>query len=281
MSPKINEKIAKYLVKYISIHEIYSKLFKHHKQKYSPQKLFEALLYKLESGIAYNNIDVSKFNIKGGTLYYFHKIIIKNKILTNFYHHYVNIYINQNHENINEFYVDTTLIANKLGVDKISYNIQLQKHKSTKISLIEDNFKVPIDIIITNSNVHDANICLSHITNITNKHEILCTNKNKLIADAAYDSKKIVEQLKQTKFGILISDKNKRNTKDPQKIKNLEPTLIEKLLLKKRSSIEHTNNSLKQNKNINVRYDKNAESYESFVILGIIKLIFKIIGPLK
>ena len=46
----------------------------------------------------------------------------------------------------------------------------------------------------------------------------------------------IVKKYKETKLGVLISDKNKRNTKDPtklKKLKKLKPTLIEKLLLKK------------------------------------------------
>ena len=128
MSQNTNKKIAKYLVSYINSHEVYANLFKHHKQVYCPQKLFEALLYKLETGIAYNNICGTEFNIKGGTLYYFHKKLIKNNILTNFYNYYINKYIDQNYAEINELYVDTTLIANKLGIDKKSYNIQLQKH---------------------------------------------------------------------------------------------------------------------------------------------------------
>jgi len=191
MTKNINKKIAKYLVSYINSNELYTNLFKHHKQVYGPQKLFEALLYKLETGIAYNNICSSKCNIKGGTLFYFHKKLIKNNILTNFYNYYVNEYITRNYNEISELYVDSTLIANKLGIDKKSYNVQLQKHTSTKISIIQDNHKIPIDIIVTNSSVHDAAICIDHITNISNKYQKLCTNNKRLIADAAYDSKKI------------------------------------------------------------------------------------------
>jgi hypothetical protein len=44
------------------------------------------------------------------------------------------------HEFEKEFYIDSTLIANKLGIDLTSYNIQLKKHKSTKVSLIIDDF---------------------------------------------------------------------------------------------------------------------------------------------
>ena len=275
-----NIKLAQYLVTYIESCDTYKNLFTHHKQQYSVQKLFEALLYKLETGISYNNINNVNLGVKGGALFYFYQKIIKNNVLTNFYDYYVNEYINQNHEEINTFYVDSTLIANKLGIDKTSYNVQLKKHRSTKISLVEDNFGIPLDIIVTNSNVHDASICIDHITNISNKFQKLCSNKNKFIADAAYDSKNIREHLKNKNLGILICDKNKRNTKDKDKIDKLKMTLTERLLLKKRSSIEHLNNNLKQNRTINVRYEKNSKSYESFVTLSVIKKIFKIIKRL-
>jgi len=52
----ITEKITKYLVSYINLCKLYANLFKNHKQCYSHQNLFEALLYKLEPKIAYNNI---------------------------------------------------------------------------------------------------------------------------------------------------------------------------------------------------------------------------------
>jgi transposase len=161
------------------------------------------------------------------------------------------------------------------------HNVQLKKHKSCKISIIEDNFKIPIDYIISNSNIHDASIFSNHIQNISNKYPSLCTNNNKFIADSGYDSNRIRNQLKDTKLGILICDKNKRNIKDPEKIKNLKHTLHEKLLLQKRSVIEHTNNTLKQNRTINIRYEKFSKHYENFTTLGIIRIIFKKIGIIE
>ena len=52
-----NIKLAQYLVTYIESCDTYKNLFTHHKQQYTVQKLFEALLYKLETGISYNNIN--------------------------------------------------------------------------------------------------------------------------------------------------------------------------------------------------------------------------------
>ena len=56
------------------------------------------------------------------------------------FEYYIGTYIENMYELKKEFYVDPTLTANKLGIDLTSYNIQLKKHKSTKVSLIIDDF---------------------------------------------------------------------------------------------------------------------------------------------
>ena len=40
------------------------------------------------------------------------------------------------------YVVDTTLISNKGGIDNIGYNIQLPKHKTSKISIISNKNKI-------------------------------------------------------------------------------------------------------------------------------------------
>lgn len=276
-----DKKLIKYIIEFINSNDKFKNLFSHHKQIYPIEILLEGILYKLKTGIAYKNITKKTLQITGSNLYYFHKKIIRFKIFEEFYNNYITKYIKIMSNNMNEFFVDSTLIANKLGIDKVMHNVQLKKHKSCKISIIEDNFKIPIDYIISNSNIHDASIFSNHIQNISNKYPSLCTNNNKFITDSGYDSDTLRNQLKETKLGILICDKNKRNTKDPEKIKKLKPTLHEKLLLKKRSVIEHTNNTLKQNRTINTRYEKFSKHYENFTTLAIIRIIFKKIGIIE
>jgi transposase len=276
-----DKKLIKYIIEFINTNNKFKNLFSHHKQIYSIEILLEGILYKLKTGISYKNITKKTLQITGSNLYYFHKKIIRFKIFEEFYNNYITKYIKIMSNNMNEFFVDSTLIANKLGIDKVMHNVQLKKHKSCKISIIEDNFKIPIDYIISNSNIHDASIFSNHIQNISNKYPSLCTNNNKFIADSGYDSDPIRNQLKDKKLGILICDKNKRNTKDPEKVKKLKPTLHEKLLLQKRSVIEHTNNTLKQNRTINIRYEKISKHYENFTTLAIIRIIFKKIGIIE
>lgn len=276
-----DKKLIKYIIEFINSNNKFKNLFTHHKQIYPIEILLQGILYKLKTGIAYKNITKQTLQITGSNLYYFHKKIIRFKIFEEFYNNYITKYITIMSNNMNEFFVDSTLIANKLGIDKVMHNVQLKKHKSCKISIIEDNFKIPIDYIISNSNIHDASIFSNHIQNISNKYPSLCTNNNKFIADSGYDSNPIRNQLKDKKLGILICDKNKRNIKDPEKIKNLKHTLHEKLLLQKRSVIEHTNNTLKQNRTINIRYEKFSKHYENFTTLAIIRIIFKKIGIIE
>lgn len=274
-------KFIKYLISFINSNEKYKKLFSHHKQIYSLDDLFSALIIKLKTGIPYNSMQKHKINIKGGTLFYFHTKLIKHNFFEHFYEYYITTYINNMHNNLDKFFVDSTLIANKLGIDLVSHNIQLKKHKSTKVSIVIDDNSIPIDYQITNSNNHDASIFINHIENIVQKYPILCSDKKIFIADAAYDSMNIRNKLKTCKLGILVCDKNKRNTKNPALLNKHKINLHEKMLLNKRSKIEHVNNIIKKNKTINVRYDKYGSKYSSFVLISLIKLAFNKIGIIE
>jgi hypothetical protein len=70
------------------------------------------------------------------TIYKFLNKLIKYNVIKNTFKDTVKHYMNNSKNNI--FITDTTLIANKCGIDCINYNPQLLKHKSTKISLITD-----------------------------------------------------------------------------------------------------------------------------------------------
>ena len=61
-------------------------------------------------------------------------------------------------ENKKYLYIDTTIIPNKLGINDISINPQLKKHKSSKISVIIDDYEIPIDCNVYKSSINDAKI---------------------------------------------------------------------------------------------------------------------------
>ena len=80
-------------------------------------------------------------------------------------------------------------------------------------------------------------------------------------------------------MGLLICERNIRNTKNKELIEKNKLTL-EKMLLKSRAKIEHFNKKLKDNKNIAIRYDKYMITYKNYVILALIKIAYSIIGNL-
>jgi len=241
-----NENFIKYIISFINSNTLYKNKFNHFKQKIQIEKLFSALIYKLKSGVSFRDISYDKFNIKWQTLYYFHNKIVKLKFFENFYDDYINKYINNIGPNINEFYMDSTLIANKLGIDDVAYNMQLLKHKSTKISLIIDEFNVPVSYKVIESNIHDSPIIQEQLIEMAIKYPIICDNKKVFIGDAGYDSYKIENILKDKNIGILDTPKNKRKTKNLTKIKKIN--LYSKMLHNRRCKIEHTNNLLKKYK---------------------------------
>jgi len=114
-------------------------------------------------------------------------------------------------ENKKYLYIDTTIIPNKLGINDISINPQLKKHKSSKISVIIDDYEIPIDCNVYKSSINDAKIADMQINDIVKNYPLLCSNNNILIGDTAYDSNNIRDKLK---IGKLLTPKNKRNTKD-------------------------------------------------------------------
>jgi hypothetical protein len=219
------------------------------------------------------------------TVYKFFKKLVKYNIIHDTFKQTVNKYLLKSNNNI--FITDTSLVANKCGIDKITYNPQLKKHKSTKISYISDIKGKPLDIQIYNSSINDSKILNSHLDNIDFFKK---NNNNILLADSGYDSGKqkfyfcfptlknkvyfilfsnpIRKKLQQIKFGRLIAPKNTRNCKDPKLLKTYKLCDKDKKLLKHRIKIENSFSQLKSFKRINIRYDKYSKYYFNYIILA-------------
>ena len=61
-------------------------------------------------------------------------------------------------------------------------------YSTNKVSLIIDEYNIPINITINNSKQNDSSILNEQLDTIYNKYPILFDNNKSLIADAAYDS---------------------------------------------------------------------------------------------
>ena len=94
---------------------------------------------------------------------------------------------------------------------------------------------------------------------------------------ARYDSNKLKNKIKNSKFVFLLTLKNKRNTKNKNKLNALKLSPEEKELMKKRIKVEHTNAQLKQYKRILFRYDKYSSHYLTFIHLDCLDILIKMI----
>ena len=166
---------------------------------------------------------------------------------------------------------DTCLISNKLGIDSISYNPQLKKHKSMKISIITNNFNVPLIVNTYESKINDALILNNQLDEF---HKLFPFIENKIfLGDSAYDSLKLKEKISTLIKSQLLTPKNKRNIKDENKIKQIELALIDKQILKSRIYIEHTINEFKKFKRLSTRYDKYIKNYNQFLYLAALYIL--------
>ena len=106
--------------------------------------------------------DINEFNIKNiphwNTIYnFFEKLIKYNVIYTTFLDTVKKL------KKYNKFLTDTTIIQNKGGIQDIGYNLQLSKHKFTKISLITNSEGKILSTDIYSGNVHDSKIFINQI----------------------------------------------------------------------------------------------------------------------
>ena len=103
-------------------------------------------------------------------------------------------------------------------------------------------------------NLNDAGI-LDKQLNMFNNFQP--NSNNILLGDSGYDSNNIRNKLQNIKFGKLLTYKNKRNTKDKNKLNYIKLSNKEILILKnKRIKIEHINAKIKNYKKIIIRCDK-------------------------
>jgi len=232
----------------------------------------------LNTGLSYRNIiNYTNNKIHWNTIYKFAIKLKKYNIITLSYYETVNKYINKNMvKKANILLTDTTLISNKLGIDKIGYNPQNPKHKVSKISLITDDNGIPLMADIYNGSSYDSKILDNQLDSFISKFPMLLNNNNIILGDAGYDSKKLKDKVANNKIGLLLTARNKRNIKDKNKLDALKLTDNEKLM-KKRIKVEHINAQLKQYKRLSIRYDKLSVNYSVFIHLACIDIIMKYI----
>jgi len=272
---KIKEKkeleIIKIIENYINNNQELKKIFNHHKQKYKINELLKIVLFILKTGIAYRNIAEIKTNIHWNTIYKFVKKLEKYNIIEEIYKIQSILYVNKLEQPAKYLKTDTSFILNKYGIDDVTYNPQVKKHKTMKISIITDYFNIPIYINSYNSKIHDAEIFSNDIKKFHEKFPTI--NKKIILGDTAYDSIKLSSEVKIILDSELLSPKNKRNIKDKIKLQKIEYSLIEKQILKSRNGVEYTFNKFKKYKRIQLRYDKYIKFFNFYFYLAALDIL--------
>jgi hypothetical protein len=109
-----------------------------------------------------------------------------------------------------------------------------------------------------------------------NKHPLLFNKDKTLIADAAYDCKKLRDKVDELNLGKLLTHKNRRNSKQ----KEIKDTynMYDYLLLKQRINVEHSIGEYKKYKRCQLRYDRYIGSFSCFVYLASLKILINKVG---
>lgn len=262
------------LIKFILNHDKLTKSydFSFKTQKYDLSVILSEIFYFCKSGISYNDYR-GPINCK--TLNWHINKLSNSNIFEEYYIHCLNRYFKSNKTGKLKYnYTDTCFIPNKNGVELTGRNKYYKSKKGTKISLLTDQNNITFSLAIKAGNKNDAEIIIDNLNNLyinTQANDLKNSNKHKqyLLADKGYDSYKVRNEVN-SKGYIPIIDYNKRNTKDPKKIKYL--TKKEKKIYKKRSNIERLFSLLKgSNKRLIVRLEKKFITFKSIILIALIK----------
>lgn len=259
----------KLIAKHIqSIPKLYKSFnFSNVHQKYSLNEYLIDIFYVLKTGIVWRDL---RSKINWNSVYSVYNKLNKHKIFEIAYTVLLNKYIKKGtNGKLKIVMTDTTFIPNKKGHDVIGYNKYYNRKNGTKLSLITDLNGSVISVKHFKGNKYDSVILQDHIRS---KFLIENNQRNIILADTGYDSRKLRETLISLDYKPII-DYNKRNTKDTTKIKRLTKDEIK--IYNKRSTIERTINRIKMNKRINLRYDSKIQNFMGFVYLALISILCK------
>jgi hypothetical protein len=165
------------------------------------------------------------------------------------------------YKQINNCYIDSSMIRNKNGIDCIGRNYSDKFKNGTKQSVIVTENGIPISFILVPSNVHDINTVKDTI-----KNSIIDLSKSKLVnglnigGDKGYISNKLKEDLKENNNINFITE-TKENSKNKNSLKYIK-------FLKKRYIVENFFAWNKNIKKIQLRYERYIENFNQIVYLS-------------
>lgn len=227
---------------------------KHPNSKYSLDLIIDELLYFLKSGVSWRNLR-SQINYK--TLHYYYCKFVDDNIFFKLFNKIRNIYLKK-YIIDDDLYIDSTIVFNKYGINKLGRNKFYKNKKSTKISLMTDSNGFPLSIFFIKGNYHDSSTFGKHIKDAL----LLMPNKKlTIIADKAYSSNKNYLLLDSYNLGHIIPPR--KNMKLFNKYKYDKSKYI------KRIKIEHIFGRLKMFRHLLLRFDKYLRNFSGFIYFAI------------
>jgi transposase len=227
----------------------------HTNSKYTLDLIIHELLYFLKSGVSWRMLR-SPINYK--TLFWHYSNFVKNNVFYKLFTKIRNTYIKKYIMDDCKLLIDSTIVYNKSGINKIGRNKFYKNKKTTKISLMTDINGFPLSIFFLKGNYHDNSVFDKHIRDAC---LLIPNNKKIIMADKAYASRKNYLLLESKNIGHIIPPR-----------KNMKICATYKYDIneyKKRIRIEHIFGRLKINKRLNSRYNKKLTRFSGFVLLAL------------
>ena len=169
--------------------------------------------------------------------------------------------------------IDTTFVKNLYGVDMYGRNVEYKSKNGIKISAKTDRYGVPISLALASANSNDAKIAIQQEDYDfidTNTKAVKNNNKYKqtILADAAYDNKELRDKWEKKGY-IVKTSVNKRRTKDPNKLKQLNDRQKSYLkVAKKRTTVESLNSWIHKYPKLDRQTEKTIGSYTGLLFLN-------------
>jgi transposase len=233
-----------------------------HNKKYTTKDYIIGIIEVLS-----NNVSWRKYNgyINGRILNNKHNYYVKIGVYDELYKTNLDKYLKNKKKPLKVLSVDSTFISNKNGNEKLGRNIYYKNKRGRKVTTIVEEKCVPLNVHVTSGNKHDARIA----PKIINRLENNTTNKCYILADKAYDSRKIRELIKSKNYKPIIARRRYTN----RKVRSLKKKYIK--LYRKRIIVENLFSWLKAFPKLDKIYEKTVRSYNGLLLLGISIIIYR------
>ena len=225
-----------------------------YRKRVSDRKVISGILWVIRTGSAWRQLP--EFFGKWTTIYSRFKRWSKAGIFEKIFKIFAKRVNKQCHAMMDSTYVKAHRTASICACKDKDRKIGTSRGgKTTKIHILCNEAGIPFEYIITGGEVHDVKMALE----LLGKHPI-----KGLIADKAYGSKEVRDELERRNIEICI----------PPKSNSKCPWTYDEELYRKRHKVENIFAKLKDPKGIALRMCRCAHTFTSFVSLTLIRLYF-------